>query len=131
MSRPGRLSFRFHDFVPIFTGSMDHVFPTVVGRLYFTKAWDWSTESEYRFLVHGEADDYEYLKIEPTRYWEILCRSRLAQARLADLAARCPELMAAGRIFHVQWRNGFPVPIPVKRGWPSAVVRLGTPAAAR
>ena len=27
------------------------------------KAWDWSTESEYRFLVHGEVDDFEYIDI--------------------------------------------------------------------
>jgi hypothetical protein len=95
-----------------FHGFIDDVFLTVVGRLYFTKAWDWSTESEYRFLVHGEVDDYEYLDISQS-LTGIFCGSRFAEARLADLAARCPELMAAGRIFHVQWRNGFPVPIPV------------------
>jgi hypothetical protein len=84
----------------------------VVGRLYFMKAWDWSTESEYRFLVHGEVDDYEYVDISRS-LTGILCGSRFPDARLSDLAARCPQLMDAGRIFRLQWRNGFPLPMPV------------------
>jgi hypothetical protein len=95
-----------------FHGFIDEVFPTVVGRLYFMKAWDWSTESEYRFLVHGEVDDYEYVDISRS-LTGILCGSRFPDARLSDLAARCPQLMDAGRIFRLQWRNGFPLPMPV------------------
>lgn len=100
-----RLRADLHSFI-------DEAFPTVVGRLYFTKAWDWSTESEYRFLLYGAVDDYEYLDIRQS-LTGVFCGSRFPEARLGDLAARCPELTEAGRIFKIQWRNGFPVPMPV------------------
>jgi hypothetical protein len=41
-------------------GLVDGLFPSVVAGLYVSKAWDWSTESEYRFLLRGAVADFEY-----------------------------------------------------------------------
>jgi len=91
---------------------VDEVFPTAVAGLYFTKAWDWSTESEYRLLLDGDVADEEFADISGS-LTGIFCGSRFPEARFDDLRARCPQLLAAGRIFVMRWRNGFPIPMPL------------------
>ena len=92
-------------------GLIEEGFPSVVAGLYFTKAWDWSTESEFRFLLHGNVDAYEYIDINEA-LTGVFCGSRFPEARFADLRTRCPELWDAGRVFRIVWRNGLPVVLP-------------------
>lgn len=88
-------------------------FPTAVHDLYFVKAWDWSSETEYRCLVHGDVDEFEFVDITPA-VSGIFLGSRFPTARLADLRARCPELWE--RTYQVWWRNGFAVPLQCSAG---------------
>jgi hypothetical protein len=103
-------------------GLVDGLFPSVVAGLYFSKAWDWSTESEYRFLLRGAVAEFEYIDIGSS-LTGVFCGPRFPDARLADLRARCPELWEAGRVFRIAWRNGHPIPMrlqgdaPAPAGW--------------
>lgn len=93
---------------------VEGMFPSVVAGLYFSKAWDWSSESEYRFLLYGDVDEYEYIDIRAA-LTGVFCGPRFPIARFADLRARCPELWEAGRIFRMVWRNGLATPMPVQQ----------------
>jgi Protein of unknown function (DUF2971) len=88
--------------------TVNELFPSVVHRLYFEKAWDWSTESEYRLLVHGSTDDAEYVDIRRA-LTGVFVGPRFPEGRLNDLTSRCAPLAAEQRMFTVRWRNGFPV----------------------
>jgi hypothetical protein len=107
-------------------GLINEIFPTVVGGLYFEKAWDWSTESEYRLLLDGDVAEYEFADISRA-LTGVFCGSRFPEARLDDLRARCPGLLANGRIFRMMWRNGFPIAMPVESADPSQTVTWDAP----
>jgi hypothetical protein len=94
---------------------VEDVFPGVVAGLYFSKAWDWSTESEYRFLLHGEVAEDEYIDISGA-LTGVFCGASFPERRLDDLRARCPQLHDDHRIFRMFWRNGFPIAMPANRG---------------
>jgi hypothetical protein len=94
---------------------IEDVFPGVVAGLYFSKAWDWSTESEYRFLLHGHAAEDEYVDISRA-LTGVFCGASFPERRLDDLRARCPQLHDDHRIFRIFWRNGFPVAMPDNLG---------------
>ncbi len=96
-----------HDLPPL----IEEVFPGVVAGLYFSKAWDWSTESEYRFLLHGDAAENEYVDISRA-LTGVFCGASFPERRLDDLRARCPQLHDDHRIFRTSWRNGFPIAMP-------------------
>lgn len=87
------------------TGFVDDLFPTLVDGMYFRKAWDWATESEYRYLVYGDAGEYEYVDISGA-LTAIFCGYRFPGERLNDLGARCPQLLADGRIYTLGWWGG-------------------------
>lgn len=93
-------------------GLVKEIFPTTAAGLYFTKAWDWSTETEYRLLLHGDVAEYEFVDIS-SALTGVFCGARFPNVRLDDLRARCPELLAANRIFRLKWRNGFGNALPV------------------
>lgn len=82
-------------------------FPSFVAALYFSKSWDWSTESEYRFLVHGQVAEYEYIDVSAA-LTGVFCGSRMPESRLQELRFLCPDLWSTGRIFRVTWINGLP-----------------------
>ncbi len=94
---------------------LEDVFPGVVAGLYFSKAWDWSTESEYRFLLHGDAAEDEYVDISRA-LTGVFCGASFPERRLDDLRARCPQLHDDHRIFRMVWTNGFPVAMPDNLG---------------
>jgi Protein of unknown function (DUF2971) len=94
---------------------IDDIFPGVVAGLYFSKAWDWSTESEYRFLLHGDAAEDEYVDISRT-LTGVFCGASFPERRLDDLRACCPQLHDDNRIYRMFWRNGFPIAMPANHG---------------
>jgi hypothetical protein len=94
------------------TGLRDDLFPVIVPHLYFSKAWDWSTETEYRFLLHGGAAEFEYIDVR-SALTGIFCGPRFPEARWKDVFTRCPELTKAGRVFKLWWRNGVASTIPM------------------
>jgi hypothetical protein len=89
---------------------VDELFPGFVQDLYFRKAWDWSTETEYRFLVHGDVAEAEYVDIRQAVI-AVFLGPRFPESRLNDLFARCGAL-AENRAFLLRWRNGFPSAVP-------------------
>lgn len=93
-------------------GHLNDLFPSLVSEMYFTKAWDWSTETEYRFLVHGNVADYEYLDITDS-LTGVFLGPRFPNQRVRDLKARYPAVWDAGRVFQVTWRGAVPVTFPV------------------
>jgi hypothetical protein len=104
------------------------IFPVLVGHLYFSKAWDWNTETEYRFLLHGDVDEYEYIDVREA-LTGIFCGPKLPDARLRDIVSRCPELTEAGRVFQLVWRNGVPQINPVHASAVSSGPEWHIPAA--
>jgi hypothetical protein len=89
---------------------VDEVFPNVVDGLYFVKASDWSSESEYRFLLRGDVADYEYVDITAA-LTAIFVGPRFPTVRLDDLRARSGPL-SDGRIYQVHWLNGHAIGVP-------------------
>jgi excisionase family DNA binding protein len=106
------LQFRWPEITEDVEGSIDFLFPAMVADLYFTKAWDWSTETEYRFLVRGRVGDHEYLDITDS-LTGIFLGPRFPQHRLPDLKARCRPVWDAGRVYQIKWREWMPVALPV------------------
>jgi hypothetical protein len=94
---------------------VEDVFPGVVAGLYFSNAWDWNTESEYRFLLHGDVAEDEYIDISGA-LTGVFCGASFPERRLDDLRARCPQLHDDHRIFRMFWRNGFPIAMPANQG---------------
>jgi hypothetical protein len=91
---------------PIF-GLIRESFPAVVKQLYFSKAWDWQTETEYRLVIHGDdVQEVEYVDIRHA-LTGIFLGSQFPEERRDDVLARCPHLVE-NRIFMVLWRNGSP-----------------------
>jgi Protein of unknown function (DUF2971) len=93
-------------------GLIADIFPVVVGHLYFSKAWDWSSETEYRFLMHGDVNEHEYIDVR-SALTGIFCGPKFQDARLRDIVSRSPELVQAGRVFQLGWRNGVARASPV------------------
>jgi len=96
-------------------GLIEDVFPVHVARLYFSKAWDWSTETEYRFLLHGKVNDYEYIDVRHA-LTGVFCGPAFPDGRIKDICARCPELTDAGRVYKLSWRNGVATTTPMSGG---------------
>lgn len=90
---------------------IEEKFPRFAEQFYFRKAWDWSSETEYRLLVHGDVAAFEYVDIRRA-VTGIFIGPGLPTARRDDLLARCPHL-ADHRMFTVYWRNGFPPILPL------------------
>jgi hypothetical protein len=65
---------------------VQELFPSVVDGLYFVKASDWSSETEYRFLLHGDVADYEYVDITKA-LTSIFVGPRFPAVRLDDLTS--------------------------------------------
>jgi hypothetical protein len=84
----------------------------MVADLYFTKAWDWSTETEYRLVVRGRVGDHEYLDITES-LTGIFLGPRFPRHRLPDLKARCRPVWDAGRVYQIKWREWMPMALPV------------------
>ncbi len=110
LERPVALPFsRASDDMP---GLVADIFPVVVGHLYFSKAWGWSTETEYRFLMHGDVNEHEYIDVRGA-LTGVFCGPKFPNARLRDIVSRSPELTQAGRVFQLGWRNGVTQVSPV------------------
>jgi hypothetical protein len=103
------------------------LFPSFVAGLYFSKAWDWNTETEYRFLVHGNVDEYEHVGIRDA-LTGVFCGPRFPDERLADLRFRCPDLWEAGRVYKMAWHNGLALAFPLN-GPERAVIEWDLPPA--
>ena len=85
LERPVALPYsRASDDMP---GLIADIFPVVVGHLYFSKAWDWSTETEYRFLMHGDVNEHEYIDVRGA-LTGIFCGPKLPNAHLRDVVSR-------------------------------------------
>jgi hypothetical protein len=87
-------------------------FPVLAHRYYFTKAPDWSTETEYRFLMHGDVKEYEYIDVR-SAVKAIFCGPQFPDPRLPDVCAQYPELAEAGRVYKIRWSNSVAIPCPV------------------
>ena len=92
---------------------IDDIFPTVVDRIYFNKAWDWNTESEHRIIAYGDVEEFEYVDIRRA-LTGIFLGPRFPPTRTEDVIARCRNLAGAQRIFLVVWRNGSPTARPLQ-----------------
>jgi hypothetical protein len=88
------------------------LFPSVVSGLYFSKAWDWASESEYRLVVEGEVNDFEYLDISEA-LTGVFCGWRVSDGMVDGVCRLCPELFDVGRVYQLRWQNGFPYAQPV------------------
>lgn len=106
------LQFRWPEISEDVEASIDFLFPAVVADLYFTKAWDWSTETEYRLLVRGRVHDHEYLDITES-LTGIFLGPRFPRHRLPDLKARCRPIWDAGRVYQIKWREWMPLALPI------------------
>lgn len=91
---------------------VDYLFPSVVADRYLSKAWDWQTETEYRFLLQGEVGEFEYLDITPSLTGVVL-GSACPYLRIRDLKARWRRIWEAGRVFQVTWDGSLPSVRPI------------------
>jgi hypothetical protein len=107
------LQFRLPEITEDVERHIDFLFPAMVADLYFTKAWDWSTETEYRFVVRGQVDDYEYLDITDS-LTGVFVGPRFPRRRLPDLKERCGPLWEADRVYQINWREWMPTAFPAK-----------------
>lgn len=94
---------------------LERLFPSLASVMCFTKAWDWSTETEYRLLVHGDVHEHEYVDITDA-LTDVFLGPRFPNQRARDIKARCRAIWDAGRVFQILWRGSTPVALPVSDG---------------
>jgi len=78
------------------------LFPSVVAGLYFSKAWDWATESEYRLLLEDGVDDFEYLDVSRA-LTGVFGGWRVPNDAVEEPCGLCPELCSTDRVYQLRW----------------------------
>jgi hypothetical protein len=107
-TRRPSLKFAYSDIkdatVPVF---VEREFPNVVEQLYFTKSWDWGTETEYRLLLQGQPVEDKYVFIDVAKAVSaVFCGTDFPDARVRDLESRCPKHWESSRVYRIHWDLG-------------------------
>jgi hypothetical protein len=75
-------------------------------ELFFTKDWDWASETEYRLLLRGETKDEEFLKVRDALE-AVIVGQRFHPVYKPGVYKLCEELEVEA--LEIQWQMGPPV----------------------
>ena len=73
--------------------------------LFFTKDWDWSSETEYRFLLRGDTKDEESIDVREALE-AVIAGPQFHRVYRPGLYKLCQELEVEP--FQIQWQMGPP-----------------------
>ncbi len=79
--------------------------------LFFTKDWDWSSETEYRFLVRGDTEDEEFIDIRGALE-AVIVGPLFHPVYRPGLYKLCDELGV--KALEIQWQMGPPVVVRMR-----------------
>jgi hypothetical protein len=101
------------DYGEVLKSSLSAVLDSKIHRhhknYFFTKAEDWANENEWRCLLRGESDDFEYLSIEKS-----ICGIVLGSAfpKVYENAIKPFKERYSIEISRMNWNNGVPQALP-------------------
>jgi hypothetical protein len=90
-------------------GYIERLLDAHVGPYFFTKSWDWETETEYRLLVRGDTADAEFIDIREALEAVVL-GPRLSAVYDPTVAKLCEVLDVDAH--RLAWMNGLPILLP-------------------
>jgi hypothetical protein len=79
--------------------------------LFFTKDWDWSSETEYRFLLRGDTKDEESIHVREALE-AVIVGPQFHPVYRPGLYKLCEELGV--KALEIQWRMGPPVVVGMR-----------------
>jgi hypothetical protein len=98
-------------------------------EIFFTKDWDWNSESEYRFLLRGETREEESIDIQDALE-AVIAGPRLHPVDRSGLWTLCQEIEIEA--LQIQWQMGAPVGVkmldPTKRPLRQRSMQRSSPA---
>jgi hypothetical protein len=79
--------------------------------IFFTKDWDWSSETEYRFLLRGKTGHEEFIDIREVLE-AVIAGPKLHPVYRPGLYKLCEELRV--KVLEIQWQMGPPVVVRMR-----------------
>jgi hypothetical protein len=80
--------------------------------IFFTKDWDWSSETEYRFVLRGNTEDEEFIDIRGALEAVVVVGQKFHPVYRPGLYKLCDELGV--KALELQWQMGPPVVVRMR-----------------